>query len=196
MEKFKTMAMVASLNAKDEVTILEHKDNNNVIAEYKGKKYTAVYNVFVNCYYVDDKYGNIEEIEKRKAEIKPTLKYPETATFNREQLDNIKKNMLELAVKKVKSYLCDIITDFEIFENMNFRGELNTKIYWVLRNSGTNQYTIEQYQKQDFSKKDYVIYLIDFEKYKKDLASKDYYLSNYSNLSNPYFEENIFFIQK
>jgi hypothetical protein len=45
----------------DTVTILEHKDNNNVTARYKRKKYRAVFNPFVCCYYVDDLYGLIAE---------------------------------------------------------------------------------------------------------------------------------------
>ena len=34
---FKTKAQVHSLQAQDEVTILHEKNNNDVIAEYKGK---------------------------------------------------------------------------------------------------------------------------------------------------------------
>ncbi|MCR5599121.1 MAG: hypothetical protein K6G33_00040 [Ruminococcus sp.] len=55
----KVMAMVHSLGALAEVEIIEHKDNNNVIAEYDGKRCTAVFNPFVGLYYVDDKYGVI-----------------------------------------------------------------------------------------------------------------------------------------
>lgn len=54
-------AMIHSLKALDWVVILEHKDNNHVIAEYKGHKYTAVYNIFSGYYYVDDKYGLIDD---------------------------------------------------------------------------------------------------------------------------------------
>lgn len=43
-----------------EVTIISHENNNNVVAEYNGHRYTAVFNVFVGAYYVDDKYGLIE----------------------------------------------------------------------------------------------------------------------------------------
>jgi hypothetical protein len=42
------------------VTIINHTDNNNVIAEYNGQKCTAVYNSFVGMYYVDDVYGRID----------------------------------------------------------------------------------------------------------------------------------------
>lgn len=55
-------AMVHSLQATDKVAILEHKDNNHVIAQYKGKRYTAVFNPFVGLYYVDDIYGNLDEV--------------------------------------------------------------------------------------------------------------------------------------
>lgn len=57
----KAMAHIHSLNGEmKEVTIISHKDNNNVIAEYNGHKYTAIFNIFVGAYYVDDKYGLIE----------------------------------------------------------------------------------------------------------------------------------------
>lgn len=56
----KVLAMVHSLKDLAEVEIIEHKDNNNVIAEYKGQKCTAIFNVFVGRYYVDDIYGKIE----------------------------------------------------------------------------------------------------------------------------------------
>ena len=59
MEPFKTQAIVHSLNAQDEVTIISHKNNNNVVAEYKGQRYTAVFNLFVGMYYVDDIYGKM-----------------------------------------------------------------------------------------------------------------------------------------
>ena len=64
----KVQAYVHSLKDKEtdinhfgEVTIIEHKDNNNVIAEYNGVKCTAIFNPFVNVYYVDDIYGRIED---------------------------------------------------------------------------------------------------------------------------------------
>ena len=54
---FKTKAMVHSLQAQDEVTILHENGLNDVIAEYNGKRYTAIFNPFSGLYYVDDKYG-------------------------------------------------------------------------------------------------------------------------------------------
>ena len=57
----KVKAMVHSLGELAEVEIIEHKDNNHVIAEYHGHKYTAVFNIFTGLYYVDDKYGVISE---------------------------------------------------------------------------------------------------------------------------------------
>ena len=60
MKNQKVQAMIHSLQAKDEVTIISENVNNHVIAEYKGKKYTAVFNPFVCLYYVDDVYGEIE----------------------------------------------------------------------------------------------------------------------------------------
>ena len=43
----------------DIVTIIEHTDNNHVIAEYKGYRYSAIFNPFVCFYYVDDIYGKL-----------------------------------------------------------------------------------------------------------------------------------------
>lgn len=58
----KTQAHIHSLKGQmDTVTIVQHKDNNHVIAEYKGQRYTAVFNPFVGAYYVDDIYGLIQK---------------------------------------------------------------------------------------------------------------------------------------
>lgn len=54
---FKTKAQVHSLKAQDEVIILHEKGSNDVVAEYQGKRCTAIYNVFVGLYYVDDIHG-------------------------------------------------------------------------------------------------------------------------------------------
>ena len=57
---FEVEAVIHSLGGKlDKATIVKHTDNNNVVAEYKGNLYTAIYNVFNGHYYVDDKYGFI-----------------------------------------------------------------------------------------------------------------------------------------
>lgn len=61
---FKTMAQVHSLQAQDEVTILHEKGNNDVIAEYNGKRCTAIFNPFVCLYYVDDLYGVLPDQHK------------------------------------------------------------------------------------------------------------------------------------
>jgi len=61
MEKFKAQAMIHSLKDIAEVTIISHEDNNNVIAQYKGQRYTAIYNTFNGLYYVDDVYGILED---------------------------------------------------------------------------------------------------------------------------------------
>jgi len=45
----------------DEVTIISHTDNNNVVVEYKGVRYRAIFNPFVSQYFVDDVDGRIEE---------------------------------------------------------------------------------------------------------------------------------------
>ena len=44
-----------------EATILERIGDNKYLAEYDGVKCTAIFNVFVGAYYVDDKYGVVRE---------------------------------------------------------------------------------------------------------------------------------------
>ena len=62
---FDIEAHIHSLDGKlDTVTIIEHKDNNHVIAQYHGEYYTAVFNPFVGQYYVDDKFGHIQDFNK------------------------------------------------------------------------------------------------------------------------------------
>jgi hypothetical protein len=62
---FQTIANIHSKkgtdNPTDTVTIVEHTDNNHVIAEYNGQRYSAIFNPFSGMYYVDDVYGKIEE---------------------------------------------------------------------------------------------------------------------------------------
>jgi len=57
-------AMVHSRKGTEEptaiVTIIEHRDNNTVIAEYNGQRYSAIFNPFVCLYYVDDIYGRLD----------------------------------------------------------------------------------------------------------------------------------------
>ena len=53
---------IHSLNgALAEATIVEKVGDNKYIAEYNGVRCTAIYNPFVNRYYVDDKYGVVKE---------------------------------------------------------------------------------------------------------------------------------------
>jgi hypothetical protein len=61
---FKTKAMIHSLKAQDEVTILHENGNNDVIAEYQGKRCTAIFNPFVCLHYVDDIYGVLPDQNK------------------------------------------------------------------------------------------------------------------------------------
>lgn len=61
---FKIKAQIHSLQAQDEVTILHEKGNNDVIAEYNGKRCTAIFNPFVCLYYVDDLYGVLPDQHK------------------------------------------------------------------------------------------------------------------------------------
>jgi hypothetical protein len=61
---FKTKAMIHSMKAQDEVTILHEDGCNDVIAEYKEKRCTAIFNPFVGLYYVDDVYGILPDQHK------------------------------------------------------------------------------------------------------------------------------------
>ena len=61
---FKTKAMIHSLQAKGKVKILHENGANDVIAEYKGKRCTAIFNGFVGLYYVDDVYGELQDPNK------------------------------------------------------------------------------------------------------------------------------------
>lgn len=61
---FTAKAMIRSLKAQDNVTILHEKNNNDVVAEYEGKRCTAVFNPFVGLYYVDDIYGALSDEHK------------------------------------------------------------------------------------------------------------------------------------
>ena len=60
---FEIEAHIHSLNGElDIVTIIEPQDNNHVIAKYHEEYYTAIFNPFVGQYYVDDKFGHINDI--------------------------------------------------------------------------------------------------------------------------------------
>ena len=53
---------IHSLNGQlRDATILDRVGDNRYIAEYNGVKCSAIYNPFVNRYYVDDKYGLIKD---------------------------------------------------------------------------------------------------------------------------------------
>ncbi len=57
---------IHSLNGEmREATIVEKVGNNQYIAEYNGVRCTAIYNPFVNAFYVDDKYGVLSEKPKK-----------------------------------------------------------------------------------------------------------------------------------
>ena len=51
-----------------EATIIEKIGDNRYIAEYNGLKCTAIYNPFVDRYYVDDKYGIIRDKDPARTE--------------------------------------------------------------------------------------------------------------------------------
>jgi hypothetical protein len=53
---------IHSLDAElREATILKRLGDNDYLAEYNGVKCHAIYNPFVNKFYVDDKYGIIKD---------------------------------------------------------------------------------------------------------------------------------------
>lgn len=53
---------IHSLNGElQEATILKRLGDNDYLAEYNGVKCHAIYNPFVNKFYVDDKFGVIRD---------------------------------------------------------------------------------------------------------------------------------------
>lgn len=63
---FKTKAMIHSLNEQREVFIIKHINNNDCEAIYNNKHCHAIYNPFTCLYYVDDKYGVIDELNQKE----------------------------------------------------------------------------------------------------------------------------------
>lgn len=61
---FQAKAMIHSLQSQGMVTILHENGNNDVVAEYKGQRCTAIFNIFVCLYYVDDIYGKLQNPHK------------------------------------------------------------------------------------------------------------------------------------
>ena len=61
---FKAKAQIHSLRAQDEVIILHEKGSNDVVAEYRSKRYKSIFNPFVGLYYVDDIYGLLSDENK------------------------------------------------------------------------------------------------------------------------------------
>lgn len=64
----KTTAILHSSNLTATVTILEKVGNNQYIAEYRGVKYTAMFNPFSGMYYVDDIFGLLPTMSEQKWE--------------------------------------------------------------------------------------------------------------------------------
>ena len=57
----KVNAHIHSLNGQlAEVEIIDKTGDNEFVAVYNGKKYSAIFNIFNCTYYVDDIYGIIE----------------------------------------------------------------------------------------------------------------------------------------
>ena len=61
---FKTKAMIHSRQSQVKVKILHLNGSNDMVAEYKGKRFTAIFNGFVGLYYVDDIYGELADLHK------------------------------------------------------------------------------------------------------------------------------------
>ena len=56
----KTRARIHSLSGNlDDVEIIEKRGDNDYVASYRGHRYSAIWNPFVGCFYVDDIYGLI-----------------------------------------------------------------------------------------------------------------------------------------
>lgn len=56
-------AMIHSLKAVAECTIVEKVGDNQYVAEYRGIRCSAIFNPFSGLYYVDDVYGVIRSQE-------------------------------------------------------------------------------------------------------------------------------------
>ncbi len=52
-----------------EATIIEKVGDNKYIAEYGGVKCSAIYNPFVNRFYVDDKFGIIPDKKPKRDDL-------------------------------------------------------------------------------------------------------------------------------
>lgn len=52
-----------------EATILRRLGDNDFLAEYNGVKCHAIYNPFVDAYYVDDKFGIIKEEKQTRDDM-------------------------------------------------------------------------------------------------------------------------------
>ena len=59
-----TRAMIHSRQSEGRVTILHENGANDVVAENKGERCTAIFNGFVGLYYVDDIYGELKDPNK------------------------------------------------------------------------------------------------------------------------------------
>lgn len=60
---FFATAMIHSLRDVRRVSIVHEDGPNDVIAEYEGIKYTAIFNPFTGLYYIDNIYGRISPQE-------------------------------------------------------------------------------------------------------------------------------------
>ena len=69
----KVKAMVHSKDNLAEVEILLELSNNKVYVLYENKVCTAIFNPFVELYYVDDKYGVLSDAQWKAIKAK----YPE-----------------------------------------------------------------------------------------------------------------------
>lgn len=69
----KARAMIHSLGQPAEVEIVLEQGDSKVIAKYNNTYCTAIYNIFVGLYYVDDIYGvlNDQQIQLVKRGIMP-----------------------------------------------------------------------------------------------------------------------------
>ena len=60
MMNLKTKGKIHSLDGKeDEITVLSQCGDNDYIVDYRGVQCHAIFNFFVNRYYVDDIYRRV-----------------------------------------------------------------------------------------------------------------------------------------
>lgn len=72
----KTVALIYSLNAPAEVTIIEMVGNNKYLAEYKNHVCAAMFNPFTGTFFVDDVNGkDARDFQNKEGDLQFELNY-------------------------------------------------------------------------------------------------------------------------